>query len=257
MMRVLKVVAAGLVLVLMVAGTSAVESAPAAEAGDDYAALRARMVKQIMAQPAIRRHVRRADRERVAAAMASTPRELFVPDDQRPFAYEDRSLPIGYEQTISAPSMVALMTGLLRLKKGDRVLEIGTGSGYQAAVLSRLVDQVYTIEIVEPLATQAAARLNALDHSNVHTRVDDGYTGWPTTPAFDAIIVTAGATHLPDALVAQLKPGGRMVIPLGPNWAQEELILATKRKDGLIGRKSFGQVFFVDFTGQMKRKQHR
>jgi protein-L-isoaspartate(D-aspartate) O-methyltransferase len=188
-------------------------------------------------------------------AMRRTPRHLFMPDAQRAHAYENRPLSIGYDQTISAPSIVAQMTALLHPKKSDVILEIGTGSGYQAAILAQLVKQVYTIEIIAPLATEAAARLASLGFANVNVRSGDGYGGWPEIAPFDAIIVTAGATRIPPALLAQLKPGGRMVIPLGPNWAQQDLVLVEKSKHGTVSQRSYGQVFFVDFTGQMPRRR--
>jgi protein-L-isoaspartate(D-aspartate) O-methyltransferase len=187
-------------------------------------------------------------------AMRRTPRHLFMPDAVRAQAYENRPLSIGYDQTISAPSIVAQMTALLHPKKSDVILEIGTGSGYQAAILAQLVRQVYTIEIIAPLATEAAARLASLGYANVTVRSGDGYAGWPENAPFDGIIVTAGATRIPPALLVQLKPGGRMVIPLGPNWAQQELVLVEKSKQGTVTQRSYGQVFFVDFTGQMPRR---
>ncbi len=189
----------------------------------------------------------------VIKVLRATPRHLFVPLSGQTQAYDDRPLPIGHGQTISAPFIVALMTSLLRVGKRDRILEIGTGSGYQAAILSQLGAAVYSIEIVEPLAREAAERVNRLGYSNVIVRAGDGYAGWPVEQPFDAIIVTAGASKVPPALLAQLKPGGRMAIPLGPNWAQEELILIEKDQDGTLKQRSYGPVFFVDFTGEIKR----
>lgn len=182
----------------------------------------------------------------VLRAMEEVPRHEFVPEALRDRAYEDRALPIGEGQTISQPFIVALMTDLLRPKPDDVVLEIGTGSGYQAAVLSRLVRQVHTIEIVEPLARQAAGRLAALGYGNVSVRHGDGYVGWPDKAPFDAIIVTAGAERIPEPLVAQLKPGGRMVIPVGSG--DQRLILLEKRPDGRIRKRSITPVIFVPFT---------
>lgn len=187
------------------------------------------------------------------SAIKAVPRHYFVPKAAQNYAYEDRPLPIGYGQTISAPYIVAVMTGLLQVDKGDSVLEIGTGSGYQAAILGQLVSQVYTIEIVEPLANEAAARLAGMGCSNVHVRTDDGYSGWAEHGPFDAIIVTAGATHIPPPLLAQLKPGGRMMIPLGPNRVQEELMLVKKEKTGKVLQTSLAPVSFVDFTGKIKQ----
>jgi protein-L-isoaspartate(D-aspartate) O-methyltransferase len=168
--------------------------------------------------------------ERVLAAMAKVPREEFVPADQRGDAYEDGPLLIGYDQTISQPYIVAFMTEQLRPTPSDRVLEIGTGSGYQAAILAELVADVYTIEIVEPLAKTAEATLQRLGYNNVHLKVGDGYRGWPEEAPFDAIIVTCAPDKVPQPLVDQLKDGGRMVIPVGERFAQQLYLL--KKKNG-------------------------
>ena len=149
-----------------------------------------------------------------------------------PHAYEDRPLPIGYGQTISQPYIVAKMTELLGPKKGHRVLEIGTGSGYQAAILSRLVANVYTVEIVNPLGTTARERLAALGYKNVEVRVADGYYGWPEKAPFDCIVVTAAANHIPPPLIEQLKPGGRLVVPIGNPFQTQRLVLVTKGNKG-------------------------
>ncbi|HEY0130498.1 MAG TPA: protein-L-isoaspartate(D-aspartate) O-methyltransferase, partial [Allosphingosinicella sp.] len=151
----------------------------------------------------------------VLRAMREVPRHLFVPEEARPFAYENRPLPIGHEQTISQPYIVALMTDLLKARPGDVVLEVGTGSGYQAAILSRLGARVHSIEIVEPLATRAKARLAELGYADVEVRGGDGYAGWPERAPFDRIIVTAGASHVPQPLIDQLRTGGKIVIPVG------------------------------------------
>lgn len=173
---------------------------------------------------------------RVLAAMARVPRHEFVPLGRRSVAYEDGPLPIGHGQTISQPYIVAFMTAALDPKPGDRVLEIGTGSGYQAAVLSGLVAEVYSIEIVEPLAQRAEADLKRLGYGNVKVRAGDGYRGWPEAAPFDAIIVTCAPEHVPQALVDQLKVGGRMMVPVGPTDGAQELYLLRKRPGGLETR---------------------
>ena len=169
---------------------------------------------------------------RVLDSMRKTPRHRFVPADLIAHAYDDRPLPIGYGQTISQPYIVAKMTELLEPKEEHRVLEIGTGSGYQAAVLSPLVAQVYSIEIIAPLGTAARRRLDTLGYKNIEVRVGDGYFGWPEKSPFDSIIVTAAANHIPPPLVEQLKPGGRMVIPVGNPFQTQVLMLVTKGGKG-------------------------
>jgi len=171
--------------------------------------------------------------DRVLAAMARVPRHEFVPASQRALAYEDGPLPIGYGQTISQPYIVAFMTAALAPAPKDRVLEIGTGSGYQAAVLSRLVAEVYSIEIVEPLARRAEADLKRLGFRNVKVRLGDGNLGWPEAAPFDAIIVTCAPERVPQALVDQLKPGGRMIVPVGPTNGVQELYLLRKHPEGM------------------------
>jgi len=180
----------------------------------------------------------------VADALRRVPRHLFVPEALRADAYQDRPLPIGHEATISAPTIVALMTQLLELTPEHRVLEIGTGSGYQAAILSALVRQVYSIEIIEPLAASAAARLAELGYANVTVRAGDGYAGWPEHAPFDRIIVTAAAPHVPQPLVDQLRPGGRMVIPVGAG-EDEQLMLIAKDARGRVSRRAILPVRFV------------
>jgi protein-L-isoaspartate(D-aspartate) O-methyltransferase len=169
---------------------------------------------------------------RVLDSMRKTPRHRFVPAELVAHAYDDRPLPIGYGQTISQPYIVAKMTELLEPKEEHRVLEIGTGSGYQAAVLSPLVAQVYSIEIIAPLGTAARRRLDTLGYKNIEVRVGDGYFGWPQKSPFDSIIVTAAANHIPPPLVEQLKPGGRMVIPVGNPFQTQALMLVTKGSKG-------------------------
>jgi protein-L-isoaspartate(D-aspartate) O-methyltransferase len=185
---------------------------------------------------------------RVLKAMRRVPRHAFVPFATRLLAYRDTPLPIGHGQTISQPYVVAYMTQLLELEPGDRVLEIGTGSAYQAAVLAEITDEVYTIEIVEPLAEQAARRLQDLGYTRVRTRKGDGYHGWPEAAPFDAVIVTAAAGHVPPPLWEQLAPGGRMVIPVGGTYEVQQLLLLTKQPDGSRVSRALMPVRFVPFT---------
>ncbi len=186
---------------------------------------------------------------RVLEALATVPRHEFVPPELRDYAYANRPLPIGHGQTISQPYIVAVMTDLLDVQSGDRVLEVGTGSGYQAAVLSTLVREVFTIEIITELATSARDRLARLQYTNVETRSGDGYYGWPEHAPFDGIIVTAAGTHIPPPLLQQLKPGGRMVIPVGTRFLVQELVLVTKQADGTITTRQILPVAFVPLTG--------
>jgi len=181
----------------------------------------------------------------VLEAMRRVPRHAFVPVAQRPLAYDNRPLPIGYGQTISQPYIVALMTDLLRLPPRARALEIGTGSGYQAAVLAELGHQVYTIEIVSDLAKQAATRLSDLGYDAVHVRQGDGYYGWPEAAPFDGIVVTAAASQIPPPLLDQLKPGGRMVIPIDAAFLVQQLMLIQKRADESIHTEALLPVAFV------------
>ena len=186
----------------------------------------------------------------VLAAMGQVPRERFVPERLREFAYEDGPLPIGEGQAISQPYIVALSTELINPQSEHVVLEIGTGSGYQAAVLAGLVKHVYSIEIVEPLGKSAADRLAALGYSNVAVRVGDGYQGWPEHALFDGIIVTAAAPFIPEPLVTQLKPAGRMVIPIESPRGGQDLMLVEKNADGTISKRVVLQVRFVPMTGK-------
>jgi protein-L-isoaspartate(D-aspartate) O-methyltransferase len=190
--------------------------------------------------------------ERVLAAMRKVPRDEFVPNDAREFAYTDQPLPIGYGQTISQPFIVALMTEQLRPRPTDRVLEIGTGSGYQAAILAELVAHVYSIEIVEPLAQRAEATLQRLGYKNVHLKSGDGYKGWPDAAPFDAIIVTCAPDHVPQPLVEQLKEGGRMVIPVGGRFEQQLYLL--EKENGQLRRRGVEPVRFVPMKGEAEKK---
>jgi len=216
---------------------------PATDAGEDRAAERARMVARQLASRDI--HDRR-----VLDAMRSVPRHLFVDPGQAAHAYDDRPLPIGHGQTISQPYIVALMTQLARPAPGDRVLEIGTGSGYQAAILARLAAQVYTIEIVEPLARDAKERLQRLGYDNVAVRAGDGYAGWPEHAPFDVVMLTAAPEEVPVPLLEQLKPGGRLVAPVGSGFMGQELRLIEKRADGSLRTTRSVPVRFVPFTGK-------
>lgn len=217
---------------------------------DPTAAPRARMVRLI--EEDVRytaSHTRRAALDaRVMNAMRTIPRHEFVPASLRGSAYENRPLPIGHGQTISQPYIVALMTDLLRIDKDDVVLEVGTGSGYQAAVLSPLVKRVHTVEIIEPLAKQAKERLARLGYRNVSVYHADGYEGWKPHAPYDAIIVTAAATHIPPPLIAQLKPNGRMVIPVGGPFATQSLMLVEKTKAGKVRTRQVLPVQFVPLT---------
>lgn len=180
----------------------------------------------------------------VLRALRSVPRHEFVPSNLRDLAYTDQPLPIGLDQTISQPYIVALMTELLALRKEDKVLEIGTGSGYQAAVLASIVDTVWTIELLEPLAMSARERLHKLGYGGVQVRAGDGHAGWPERAPFDAIVVTAAAAEIPEPLIDQLKEGGRMVIPVGEAFSIQNLFLI-ERRDGRIVKQNIAAVRFV------------
>ena len=186
---------------------------------------------------------------RVMVAMRSVPRHEFVRPSLRSLAYANRPLPIGHGQTISQPYIVAVMTDLLKPAANAQVLEIGTGSGYQAAVLAELVAEVYTMEIIEPLGIEAKKRLQRLGFDNVQVRIADGYYGWVEHAPFDAIIVTASASHIPPPLIAQLKPGGRMVIPIGSPFMTQQLLLVEKDSDGKLRTRQVLPVLFVPLTG--------
>jgi protein-L-isoaspartate(D-aspartate) O-methyltransferase len=225
--------------------------ASAASADDDRAPERGKMVAQIAAlavQTGAETARTRLD-ARVMEAMGRVARHRFVPADQAPYAYENRPLPIGFGQTISQPYIVALMTDLMNARSGDKVLEIGTGSGYQAAILAELGTMVFTIEIIEPLATQATGRLKQSGYQTVTVRAGDGYYGWKEFAPFDAIIVTAAASHVPPPLVQQLKPGGRMVIPVGSSFLTQHLMLVEKAADGSVTSRQILPVRFVPLTG--------
>ncbi len=187
---------------------------------------------------------------RVLEVMNTVPRHEFVPQDQRGKAYQNRPLPIGHGQTISQPYIVAIMTDLLDLEPGQSVLEIGTGSGYQAAVLAALDTRVYSIEIIEPLALEGQERLRRLGYDSIRLKTGDGYYGWPEHAPFDAIIVTAAASHIPPPLVHQLRVGGRMIIPVGSRFSTQELILITRISEDEITTRQVLPVRFVPLTGK-------
>ena len=210
----------------------------------DFAAERQRMVQQQLMARGIKD-------ERVLAAMAKVPREEFVPADSRAATYEDGPLQIGYGQTISQPYIVAFMTEQLRLSPTDRVLEIGTGSGYQAAILAELAGEVYTIEIVAPLAQSAEAALQRLGYKNVHVKIGDGNKGWPENAPFDAIIVTCAPDKVPQLLTDQLKESGRMIIPVGDRFAQQLYLL--EKKNGQLKESVTLPVRFVPMSGEATR----
>lgn len=189
------------------------------------------------------------DNEDVLEAMRQVPRHRFVPERPQELAYDDRPLPIGYGQTISQPYIVALMTQALDVQPGDKVLEIGTGSGYQAAVLSELTPHVYSVEILRALADPASERLKTLGYETVEAKWADGYYGWPEHSPFDGIIVTCAAGHVPPPLVNQLKPGGRMVIPIGDVMSVQRLVLVLKGENGELTTRDMLSVRFVPMTG--------
>jgi protein-L-isoaspartate(D-aspartate) O-methyltransferase len=224
-----------------------------APAADDsiYAARRAAMVEEIAA--GVRETSERIGRgtlnPRVLEAMRTVPRHEMVPERERGNAYENRPLPIGYGQTISQPYIVAIMTDLLYPQKDDVVLEVGTGSGYQAAVLAQCVKEVYTMEIVKELGDSARERLKRLGYTDVEVRVGDGYHGWREHGPYDGIVVTAASSHIPPPLIAQLKPGGKMVIPVGGPFMVQQLMLVEKTGDGKIKTRQLLPVAFVPLTG--------
>jgi protein-L-isoaspartate(D-aspartate) O-methyltransferase len=249
-----KIFSAGLVLILLLApacrsGMASTTTVELSSSGagvtatpyDANAAARERLVERTIVARGI-------SDPATLAAMRAVPRHLFVPDEYLDQAYADHPLPIGYGQTISQPYIVALMTEALELEPGDRVLEIGTGSGYQAAVLSVIVKEVYTMEIVPELAESAAARLAALGYDNVVATQGDGYFGWEEHAPFDAIVVTAAPDHLPQPLIQQLKQGGQLVIPIGPLGGVQTLWRFTRNGDELKSQ-NLGGVRFVPLTG--------
>ena len=226
-------------------GRETVTASPAVGETDHYALARQRMVAEQLVGPG-----RDITNVHVPAVMAKVPRHEFVPERLRADAYADHPLPIGHGQTISQPYIVAFMTEQLEPKRTDRVLEIGTGSGYQAAVLAGLVAQVYTIEIIEDLAQRAAVDLKRLGYTNVHVRAGDGYQGWVEAAPFDSIIVTCAPERVPQPLIDQLKDGGRIIIPIGPAWNQELVLL--RKRGGKLEQNAVLPVSFVPMTGEAK-----
>src|SRR5437870_6902609 len=230
-------------LVAMLAATACGQKpAPTANFGTE----RQRMVQQQLMTRGI-------NDARVLAAMAKVPREEFIPPESRAAGYEDGPLRIGHGQTIAQPYIVAFMTEQLRLNPSDRVLEIGTGSGYQAAILAELVSEIYSVEIVEPLARAAEATLQRLGYKNVHVKIGDGYKGWPEAAPFDAIIVTCAPDKVPQPLTDQLKDGGRMVIPVGERFAQELYLL--EKKNGQLKESVTLPVRFVPMAGEATKRK--
>lgn len=217
-----------------------------AESTSEFAAERQKMVEEQLKPRGIRDG-------RVLAAMAKVPREEFVADNLRTQAYADSALPIGHDQTISQPFIVAFMTEQLHPQSTDRILEIGTGSGYQTAILAELVKDVYTIEIIEPLAKDASARLARLGYSNAHVKVGDGYQGWPEVAPFDAIIVTCAPDKVPQPLTQQLKENGRMLVPVGGGMDQQLYLL--EKKNGQLAQTAILPVRFVPMVGQAATKK--
>jgi protein-L-isoaspartate(D-aspartate) O-methyltransferase len=242
-MRNLALVLAGWLAGFTGRGTAAPQLA--VPGADPYALARQRMVAEQLVSPG-----RDITNVHVLAVMGKVPRHEFVPERLRADAYKDHPLPIGHGQTISQPYIVAFMTEQLEPKPTDRVLEIGTGSGYQAAVLARLVAQIYTIEIIEELAQRAAADLKRLGYTNVHVRAGDGYQGWVEAAPFDSIIVTCAPERVPQPLIDQLKDGGRIIIPIGPAWNQELVLL--RKRGGKLQQHAVLPVSFVPMTGKAK-----
>ena len=222
-----------------------------AEAQDRYAAERRAMLEEIArtTRETASETGRAVLSDAVMKALGRVPRHRLVPAGDEAQAYLNRPLSIGLGQTISQPYIVALMTDLLEVKPGDKVLELGTGSGYQAAVLAELGARVFTIEIVEPLGREAATRLKALGYDKVEIRIGDGYRGWPEQAPFDSIIVTAAPAEVPAELTRQLKPGGKLVIPLGPRFGAQTLYVIEKQADGKLVRRPVLAVRFVPLTG--------
>lgn len=233
-----------MLLLLMLSGTITATE-------DDYANKRENMIHAIEADVhATSKYLKKKSlNPQVIEAMKTVPRHALVPFGQRKNAYFNRPLPIGYGQTISQPYIVAIMTDLLNPEPKHKVLEIGTGSGYQAAILSHLVQKVYTIEIIEALGKRAQKDISELGYTNIEMRIGDGYYGWEEHAPFDGIVVTAAASHVPPPLIQQLKPGGRMIIPVGSRFLTQQLLLVTKDEKGTLSTRQILPVQFVPLTG--------
>jgi protein-L-isoaspartate(D-aspartate) O-methyltransferase len=230
---------------LIAAAFAATSCSPQAAPVSDFTGERYQMVQEQL-------KARGVSDQRVLAAMKKVRRDEFVPANLKTSSYADQPLPIGYRQTISQPYIVAFMTEQVRPSPKDRILEIGTGSGYQAAILAELAGEVYTIEIIEPLAKTAEATLQRLGYKNVHVKAGDGYKGWPEHAPFDAVIVTCAPDHVPQPLIDQLKEGGRMIIPVGGGLGYQQLYLLEK-KNGKLQRRAVLPVRFVPMTGEAQK----
>ena len=236
---------------LLRAGVLLLTGQVATAVADDFEVKRMELVEIIEADVRATSQYLKKDKldPRVIEAIANVPRHEFVPEDMRDYAYQNRPLPIGHGQTISQPYIVAIMSDLLDIKPEDRVLEIGTGSGYQAAILAQLAKEVYSIEIVDALGKRAAAIFERLGYDNIKTRVGDGYFGWKEAAPFDAIIVTAAAEKVPEPLLEQLKPGGKMIIPVDSEYLAQDLILISVDGNGETFNREILPVQFVPLTG--------
>jgi protein-L-isoaspartate(D-aspartate) O-methyltransferase len=239
-------------LISFLMGVACLCAGAVARADDPFAAARQDMVREIEAD--VQRTSLQLDKEvldpRVMQALGTVPRHALVPESLQDVAYENRPLPIGHGQTISQPYIVAIMTDLLKIAPDSKVLEVGTGSGYQAAILAELVDQVYTIEIIEALGNRARGHLEALGYENITVRIGDGYYGWQEQAPFDGIVVTAAASHIPPPLIDQLKNGGRMIVPVGSRFMVQQLVLVEKDAQGEVVTRQILPVRFVPLTGK-------
>lgn len=230
------------IAIALLAVVACTAASPGAQQEDPYLEKRLAMVRDQIEKEGI-------SDPRVLAAMREIPRHLLVPPDYRPFSYEPRPLPIGEGQTISQPYVVAFMTEILRLKPGDRVLEVGTGSGYQAAIAAKIAREVYTVEIFPSLADRARGNLESLGLRNVTVQKGDGYYGWEEKGPFDAIIVTCAGGHIPPPLLRQLRNGGRMIMPVGGPFMTQNLVFLEKSADGKISQRNVLPVVFVRLLG--------